>query len=312
MDNIDYVKWAYRVLLQREPDSAGLQSWCDQLDRGLMRNVLVRQFLGSSEYNDRFDRIVETSVCVRGVSFRIASRLSDGAVGNSIEAVGEHEPWVTPHFLAAIKPASTVVDIGANIGWYSLLAAAKTLHRGRIVAFEPLPDNVQLLLANARLNGFKHITCFPVALGEHNEVVRIETALGSNAGIVHDGEVFGQFCQVLAAQDALNGIGRFDVFKIDIEGYEPIVFRSAREILQRERPTMFVEYHPWAVKQRGLSVEEFQEQLFSFGMSVRVIHHDGSITPVRNPVELAAQHTRINDEAKQDGTIHLDLLLAPG
>ena len=313
MNNTEFVLWDYRVLLQREPDPAGEQVWCDQLDRGLARNALVKGFLGSNEYSGRFDRdqVVETNVSTGGVSFRIGSREDDIAVGHAIQKSGQHEPWVTSHFLAAIKPASTVVDIGANLGWYTMLAAAKTLHHGRVVAFEPLPDNVQLLLANARLNDFKHVTCYPVALGEHNEVLSIETGSGSNAAIVQDVDVFGRFCQVVAAREALQNIGHFDVLKIDIEGYEPIVFRSASEVLRQKRPTMFVEYHPWVINRRGLSIEEFNEQLFSFDMSIRVMHHDGSTPHVRNSTELAAQHARINDEAKEDGRIHLDLLLTP-
>ena len=311
MDNTEIVKCAYRLLLQREPDEAATQSWREQLDQGLTQSALVKGFLGSNEYNVRFNRILDTSVSVGGVSFRIGSREDDSAVGNSIQTTGEHEPWVTPHFLAAVKPTSAVVDIGANVGWYTMLAAAKTSHGGRVIAYEPLPENVQLLLANARLNDFKHVTCMPVALGENNEVLRIETGFGSNAAVVHDEGAFGQFCQVLAARDALNDIGRFDVLKIDIEGYEPIVFRSAREILLRERPTMFVEYHPWAVQRRDLSVEEFHEQLFSFRMSVRVMLHDKSTALVQNAAELSAVHARINAEAHQDGRIHLDLLLIP-
>ena len=311
MDNTEIVKYAYRLLLQREPDEAATQSWREQLDQGLTQSALVKGFLGSNEYNVRFNRILDTSVSVGGVSFRIGSREDDSAVGNSIQTTGEHEPWVTPHFLAAVKPTSAVVDIGANVGWYTMLAAAKTSHGGRVIAYEPLPENVQLLLANARLNDFKHVTCMPVALGENNEVLRIETGFGSNAAVVHDEGAFGQFCQELAARDALNDIGRFDVLKIDIEGYEPIVFRSAREILLRERPTMFVEYHPWAVQRRDLSVEEFHEQLFSFRMSVRVMLHDKSTALVQNAAELSAVHARINAEAHQDGRIHLDLLLIP-
>ena len=311
MDNTEIVKCAYRLLLQREPEEEATQSWREQLDHGLTQSALVKGFLGSNEYNVRFNRILDTNVNVGGVSFRMASREDDSAVGNSIQTTGEHEPWVTPHFLAAIKPTSAVVDIGANVGWYSMLAAVKTSHGGRVVAYEPLPENVQLLLANARLNDFKHVTCIPVALGEHNEVLRIETGFGSNAAVVHEDGVYGKFCQVLAASDALNDIGRFDVLKIDIEGYEPIVFRSAREILLRERPTMFVEYHPWAVLRRGLSVEEFQDQLFGFGMSVCVMLHDKSTTLVANATELTTVHARINAEAQQDGRIHLDLLLTP-
>ena len=311
MNNADFVLWAYRILLQREPDEAGQRDWCDQLNGGLLHHALVKGFLNSNEYSGKFDRIIETSVSTGGVSFKIGSREDDHAVGRSIQLGEAHESWVTRHFLAAIEPTSTVVDIGANLGWYTMLAAAKTLHQGRVVAYEPLPDNVQLLLANARLNDFKHVVCYPVALGEQNEVLRIENGNGSNAAIVHDPGNFGRFCQVVAAGEALRNIGHFDVLKIDIEGYEPVVFRSAGEVLRQLRPTMFVEYHPWVIDRRGLSIEEFHEQLFSFHMTIRVMHPDGSTTHVRNSAELAAEHVRVNSEAKVDGRIHLDILLTP-
>ena len=311
MSNADFVLWAYRVLLQREPDEAGQSDWCNQLDRGLPPNTLVKGFLNSLEYTGKFDRIIETSVNTGGVAFKIGSREGDIAVGRAIQQGGEHEAWVTRHFHEAIKPNSTVVDIGANLGGYTMIAAARTMHQGRVIAYEPLPDNVQLLLGNARLNNYKHVTLYPVALGEHNEVLRIENGYGSNAAIVDDVGAFGQFCQVVAAGEALSNVGHFDVLKIDIEGYEPVVFRSAAKVLRQMRPTMFVEYHPWVVNRRGLSLEEFHEQLFSFGMSIRVMQEDGTTPVVRNSSELAAEHARINNEAKQDGRMHLDILLTP-
>lgn len=311
MTPAELVTSAYRLVLQRDPDPDGARMWESMLLQGLTQPAFIETLMASPEYQSKIKRPVERTVTVGDLSFTMASHQHDAMVGLEIQQHGMYEPWVTPHFLAAIKRDSIVVDIGANIGWYSMLAAAKTKCAGRVHAFEPLPENVQLLLRNALVNGFTHLTCLPVALADQTAVVHIVAVAGSNASLaIHEG-AGGHLCQALAAGDVFASVGHFDVMKIDIEGYEPAVLRSAHKLLRFNHPTMFIEYHPWVIASHGFSLDEFHALIFGFDMKVDVLMRDLSTQRVANAAELVALHKHLDLDWGGEGKFHLDLRLSP-
>lgn len=311
MNNAEIVTSGYRLILQREPDAEGARMWIDMLARGLTQPAFIDALIASPEYQHNIKRPISREVDIGGLRFTIASHAHDAYVGGEIQTKNNYEPWVTPHFIAVLKADSIVVDIGANIGWYAMLAAARTRGAGRVHAFEPLPENVQLLLHNALVNGFSHLTCLPIALADRAAVVRIVAVAGSNASLDTREDAGGFLCQALAAHDVLASIGRFDVLKMDIEGYEPAVLRSAAALLRRIRPTMFIEYHPWIVANHGFSVDEFNDLIFGLGMHVDVLMRDLSTRRVNHAAALVALHKHLDLDWGGEGKFHLDLRLTP-
>ena len=140
-----------------------------------------------------------------------------------------------------LKPGDIYVDIGAHLGFHSLVARHYVGEGGRILAVEPQPYNCDSILENARLNGFGNIT---VQVG----------AIGSEAGVVslalqpaHDRSVLSLLDAVTAEKAGAtvsfrvpvmplkavleqNGIGRVKLLKIDVEGYESAVLEGMTEI----------------------------------------------------------------------------------
>jgi FkbM family methyltransferase len=151
------------------------------------------------------------------------------------------------------RPSSRIADVGANIGYYLLLWERLVGPRGSILCVEPEPENLVELRRNIEANAFENARVLPVAAGAAEGVVAIRP--GINSGIDPEGTV-----QVgLATVDALVSEG-IDLLKIDVEGYEGEVLLGSVRTLERHRPTVFVEVHPWLLPS-GHSVASILGQL---------------------------------------------------
>lgn len=148
-------------------------------------------------------------------------------------------------FLSEVRSSDLLVDIGANVGYFSLLASAKHIN---VLAIEPDPRNVQLLLQNIARNDLDHrIDVLPVALGDRPGILTLFGG-GQGASLVKGwGRINGNYSRLVPVTtlDRLL-VGRPDcerlLVKMDVEGYEREVLRGARRTLERTpRPTWIVE-----------------------------------------------------------------------
>lgn len=313
----DDVRLIYLVLLEREPDAAGVDYWTSELANGLSPQDMATRIKGSLEYREMMARranpaeYTRRQIDVEHVSFGFLAEEADRDVGATVLATGLYEPHVTRHFLRSIRSGATIVDIGANIGWYSMLAASAVGSQGAVHAFEPLPANVQNLLANVRLNQYAHIHVHPYALGSDWSVAAISRDNSSNAHLMPQADGRSILCQVADAGEVLGSLARIDVLKMDIECYEPYVLESALDVLRRQRPTLFLEYHPAGFAESGRSVSQYDQLIFALGLRVHALLRDGRLAMVASIAELASTHAAENDRAQAKGWLHLDLMLTP-
>jgi hypothetical protein len=105
------------------------------------------------------------AVIPHGVGRGLRFNAAHSAVGFLL---GTHDPEVQQAFAQRLRPGMTVYDIGANVGFTAVLAARLVTAEGRVVCFEPLPDNARHIELNAALNGFAHIAVRRVALGKED------------------------------------------------------------------------------------------------------------------------------------------------
>jgi len=169
-----------------------------------------------------------------------------------------------------LKPGSTFVDIGANVGDYTLLAASLVGNAGRVLSFEPEPRNRGWLQQSIDLNGYKNIDVFPVALsdGEGEASLYLGEIAGYHTLIPgHPERQAGTITVKTRTLDSyLHELGRehVDMMKIDVEGAEMQVLRGARTTLGKN-PNMilFLEIHPDV----GVDPEEVRSFLGQFGFS---------------------------------------------
>ena len=163
-------------------------------------------------------------------------------------AYGTWEPEVLRVVTSTIKPGMTVVDIGAHIGYYSLLFAKLVGPSGRVFCFEPLPENFALLQGNMQLNNLCQVATFNQAIFSSNGAITLtvpddQRNSGNGSAYIHGGgrEVHVEAISVDAFCEEV-GI-RPDILKMDVEGAEYEVLMGARKTISQSRPKLLIELH---------------------------------------------------------------------
>jgi FkbM family methyltransferase len=169
----------------------------------------------------------------------------DGSVSAVIADRGVWEPHVTDVLRSTLRPGATFVDVGANVGYHTFLAASLVGANGRVVAVEPSSENCRLLQLAKLDNDFSNVTILPVALDRTTGVRYLSSHLGTNGGLVRDTQealLNGYGTTVLAL--TLDDIApdKVDVLKIDVEGAEFRVLDGSRKVLERDRPVILMEF----------------------------------------------------------------------
>jgi FkbM family methyltransferase len=179
--------------------------------------------------------------------------------------LGDYDTESIRGLLRLFRPEWTILDVGANIGFYTIPMASAVQGGGRLHAFEPLACNCSRLNENVRRNGLDHVVqLHQIGLSDQNAVLRIslreDFAKGAetgNAAIVidHDDERFACLDVRVAPLDEIVpslAIDRLDFVKLDIEGHEDKFLAGARGTIQRFRPIIFLEINDRFYERRGL------------------------------------------------------------
>jgi len=134
----------------------------------------------------------------------------------------------------------TVVDVGANIGYYLLMFEQVIGPEGWVVCIEPSSENHSELQWNIAINRFENVELHKVAIGATVGTVGLKS--GINSGVTDLGN--GAYQVPLLPLTQVVGERRIDFLKIDVEGYEGQVFDGVWEIIERDWPIVFLEVHP--------------------------------------------------------------------
>jgi FkbM family methyltransferase len=166
---------------------------------------------------------------------------ADAAVTPGLRS-GQYEPHLTSVFERYCRVGMTVVDVGANLGYYSLLAARLVGPSGRVIALEPNSENCRLLLSSLRRNGITNVELIPVACDRTLGWAYYSTHVGSNGGLIDDGDLLahpGVVVPTFRLDDIVTGPVGF--LKMDVEGAEGRVVGGARDLIERDRPIITTE-----------------------------------------------------------------------
>ena len=155
----------------------------------------------------------------------------------------EGERFVAERFLlrSLLSAGGTAVDVGANIGYMSLLLARWLGDSGRVYAFEPDPDNYRELARNQAGNPWAQIEIRHQAVGAEAGEASLVRGINSRIDEEAEGEAVARV-PIVRLDDAIQGEIR--LLKIDVEGYEERVLEGASRHLACPRTSLFVEVHP--------------------------------------------------------------------
>ena len=145
-----------------------------------------------------------------------------------------------------LRPGDWALDIGANVGHYTMRMAELVGRSGRVLAFEPVPDTFALLTANARLLKDENVSLFNIAASDGVAAVNIEIPRSSdgvtNFYLAHLSPNESGLLVLTFAIDQMS-LPTIRLVKIDVEGHELPVLNGMRALLERDRPVIIIETH---------------------------------------------------------------------
>jgi len=187
----------------------------------------------------------------------------------------EYEPLTSALFRECAREGGTVLDIGAHVGVFSLLAAQAVGPGGHVYAFEPAPGNLEVLRRNVAINGLANVTCLGQAVSDQvgKAAFVIAEANDSNSFYSHPLSAQRGTLQVdCVTVDSFLAGRRADVIKIDAEGAEISVLRGMQRTLEMNRDIrLIVELNPSCLRAGGHGSAELVSMLRGAGFSVRLI-----------------------------------------
>jgi FkbM family methyltransferase len=290
----DHVAWAFRLLLDREPSSNA-----DVADRLLTistTQALRWDLMKSNEFVIK-NPVVFAYACERRTviallpdDVRLFVDLSDLEIGVKV-ARGDFEPSETAFVRKAVRPGQIVVDIGANVGYFSMICADLAGPGGHVYSYEPLGQNFELFERSNRENRFEErVTLRRCAVGASSGMANLvwlpleRRALNSGGAFLKpDGAGVAAGHEVrsvpVVALDAEEFRAPVSFLKIDVEGAELLAFRGAANLLRRDRPTILAEMNPAALRRgSGCNPSEVVGYLARVGYRCRVLE-DGRPGP---------------------------------
>jgi FkbM family methyltransferase len=206
--------------------------------------------------------------------FRIRFDPRDRLIAKRLALYGEFEKHEIALLCSLVQPGDSALDVGANIGLYSLYLSRAVGPKGRVVAVEPDPDNIALLRSNLENNGCDNVIVLPCALGAESGPVKL-FQVEENRGNLSLADVVGtgRFVQVpmRRGDEALAELGlQPTVVKIDVEGAEPLVLCG----LGYEPPVLLFEFDPSLLYALGHDPVEFLKSLVARGYRLDLIDPD--------------------------------------
>ncbi len=167
-----------------------------------------------------------------------------------IVGAGNHGYWLGSYelekqiqFCQEVEENYVVFDIGANVGFYALLASVLVRERGYVYAFEPLDRNLHFLKKHLQINDRRNVVVFEAAVGNRSGICRFEEGSDSSTGRVFEK---GSLSVRMVSLDDLYSQGKIpvpQVIKMDIEGGEVDAILGAQNLLKEFRPILFLATH---------------------------------------------------------------------
>lgn len=197
--------------------------------------------------------------------------------------LGTFEPCETRLFASRLRRGMTVIDVGANVGYYSLLAASRVGHNGVVYAFEPSPYAVDRLATTVRRNGIDQIVVVNAGLSDLSGSVDLflpatpgnHTPTMVPHGSGHPVRVSVSTLDLFCAE---REVARIDLLKIDVEGLEPNVIRGADALLRERRiGGILCEFNTVWLAEQGTNSDELYSLIRGYGYRESGTRYRGDI-----------------------------------
>ena len=230
-------------------------------------------------------------------------------IGRSILYLKTYEPNVTAVIRSVLKEGDVFLDIGANIGYFTMLASSLVKANGKVIALEPNPQNLQLIYSSLLESRVENVTIYPYAASDVTTILRFIT-VGSNGGVVTEKSKdtpHNLLVPSVILDEILKNELKIDLIKIDIEGHEPAAVRGMERLIKRLKPKIVTEFFPWAMQINNTALPiTYLEQLIAFDYELSIIETSGNCLRMANAEKILNYWKSLDKK-----TANLDLFAQP-
>jgi len=201
---------------------------------------------------------------------RITVLAEDGGVGHQFIMYRRYEPYESGIVEKLLEPGMIVYNIGANVGYYTILCSLFVEGRGKIYAFEPSPKNFALLKENVEQNRLRNVELFPFALADREG----SASLGISTTNSGDHQLFSSDTtrdtvevQLMTVDSLIaHGLPKPNLILMDVQGAEAAIVEGMEKLLAEDSDlAIIMEFWPGGISTSGFSSEEMLQRLTAEG-----------------------------------------------
>jgi len=191
-------------------------------------------------------------------------------LGREMYRTGVFEPLTLKWMDQLIQPGMNVLDVGANIGYFTTIMAQRVAPGGHVWAFEPTQHYGQRVNWHLQHNGVaEHVTLLPIALSDAPG--SLDIAIGDSSATIHplaeDQRLQSETITLRPLDDVVDELDlpKIDFVKVDVDGHEPKVLAGGERFFRTHRPTLLIEFFQGNLDAAGSDVRELRDQVEALG-----------------------------------------------
>ncbi len=264
------------------PDQGGLQHYLSEIKSGRIKiDDLPKIFKNSEEYKGLQQLKHGCIYTAHGIKMYLDK--NDTVVSRTLATNKIWEEHETNFLSSIITKGMKVVDVGAQIGYYSLLFSKWIGKTGKVFCFEPDPDNYRLLKRNIEANQARNIIPIQKAISNYNgKTILFQSNDNKGDHRIIDFYVFDKDnkrkkfeVECITLDSVFATEQKLDFIKMDIQGAEMLAFDGMTELLHRNSSiSLLIEFWPFAIEKSGYSPTELIERIHQFEFDIFFFEND--------------------------------------
>ena len=225
---------------------------------------------------------------VKLAGFTLNTDPRDRTIAKKLALYGDYEGYMREVLLSYTKPGSTVIDIGANIGLHTVPLSKGVGDGGKVIAFEPDPDNYAILQSNLKINNANNVTTHNAGLSSESGTALLYQSDINRGGlslckdnVESDGDSIQPVSiDLLVGDDVLQDYSaNISLIKIDVEGAEPLVIKGMKNVLASNPSlTIVFEFSPIYIENFGQDPKVFLSSLEESGFNLSIVDEQNQTT----------------------------------